>query len=180
MVALRNRVKASRRLVIASCRTVMPLNSQGICSGTRSTSGLTPCSRARLVKGSFKGVALIFPDFTAASRCGPPPYSSSVTSLRESPNRCKASVTVESLSEPNVLTPTTPPLRSAAVFTPGAEKNVKRMTLLSEPITRKSPPARLSFTAEDSPTCMTSRWPACSSCAPRLPPLMLRISTLRP
>ena len=38
-------------------------------------------------------------------------------------------MTVESLSEPNVLTPTMPPLRSAAVFTPGAAKNVKRMTL---------------------------------------------------
>ena len=35
-----------------------------------------------------------------------------------------------SLSEPNVLTATTPPLRSAPVFTPGAEKKVKRMTLL--------------------------------------------------
>ena len=63
-----------------------------------------------------------------------------ITSLRVRPSFCKASVTVESLSEPNVLTPTTPPLRSAAVFTPGAEKNVKRMTFESEPITRRSPP----------------------------------------
>lgn len=58
----------------------------------------------------------------------PPPYSLSVTSLRVRPSRASASVTVESLSEPNVLTPMTPPLRSVAVFTPGAEKKVKRMT----------------------------------------------------
>ena len=41
---------------------------------------------------------------------------------------------MELLSEPNALTATTPPLRSAAVFTPGAVKKVKRMTLLSEAI----------------------------------------------
>ena len=40
-----------------------------------------------------------------------------------------------------MLTPTTPPLRSAAVLTPGAEKNVKRMTFDNDAIVRKSPPA---------------------------------------
>src|SRR5215813_4588813 len=52
----------------------------------------------------------------------PPPDSFNVTSLRVRPSRASASVTVESLSEPNLLTPITPPLSSAAVFTPGAEK----------------------------------------------------------
>ena len=113
----------------------MPLNSHGIWSGTRSTSTLTPCSRASDAIGSLIAVALISPDFTASSRFVPPPYSLIVTSSRVRPSFCKASVTVESLSEPKVLTPTTPPLRSAAVLTPGAEKNVKRMTFDSEPMT---------------------------------------------
>ena len=89
-------------------------------------------------------------------------------------------MTVESLSDPNALTPTTPPLRSAAVFTPGAVKKVKRMTLLSEAIVRRSPLASLSFTTEDSPTCIASMRPDWSSAAPRLPPFMLVISTARP
>ncbi len=143
-------------------------------------STLTPCPRARLAIGSLMGVALISPDLTAASRRMPPPYSFSVTSPRASPRRASASVTVESLSEPNVLTPMTPPLSSAAVFTPGAEKKVKRMTLLKEPMLRMSPPPRLTRITEDNPTCMTSRRPACSSAAPRLPPFMLMMSTLSP
>jgi hypothetical protein len=57
------------------------------------------------------------------------------------PRRASASVTVESLSEPNALTPMTPPLRSAAVLTPGAAKKVKRITLLSEAMVRRSPPS---------------------------------------
>jgi hypothetical protein len=105
------------------------------------------------------GVALISPDFTASSRRMPPPYSFSVTSLRVSPSRASASVTVESLSDPNVLTPMTPPLRSAAVFTPGAAKKVKRMTLLKDPMVRMSPPLRLTRITEDNPTCMTSSRP---------------------
>jgi hypothetical protein len=133
-----------------------------------------------LAIGSLIGVALISPDFTASSRRMPPPYSFRVTSSRVNPSRCSVSVTVESLSEPNVLTPMTPPLRSAAVLTPGAEKNVNRMTLLSEPIARTSPPARLTLITDDNPTCIVSRRPACNSAAPRLPPLMLRISTFRP
>src|SRR5262249_50335333 len=63
---------------------------------------------------------------------------------------------------------------------PGAEKKVKRITLLKEPMVRISPPARLMRITEDKPTCMTSSRPACSSAAPRLPPLMLMISTLSP
>jgi hypothetical protein len=128
----------------------------------------------------LSGVALISPDFTASSRRMPPPYSFNTTSLRVSASRASASVTVESLSEPNVLTPITPPLSSAAVFTAGAEKKVKRMTLLSEPMVRRSPPARLIRITEDNPTCMISSRPACSSAAPRLPPLMLTMSTLSP
>src|SRR6516164_8176014 len=135
---------------------------------------------ARLASGSLSGVALISPDFTASRRRMPPPDSFNVTSLRVRPSRASASVTVESLSEPNVLTPITPPLSSAAVFTPGAEKKVKRMTLLKEPIVRISPPLRLIRITEDNPTCMTSSRPACSSAAPRLPPLMLMMSTLSP
>jgi hypothetical protein len=110
----------------------------------------------------------------------PPPYSFNFTSLRVSPSRASASVTVESLSDPNVLTPITPPLRSSTVFTPGAEKKVKRMTLLKEALLRSSPPPRLTRITEDSPTCMTSSRPACSSAAPRLPPFMLMMSTFRP
>ena len=110
----------------------------------------------------------------------PPPYSLSVTSSRLRPRRLSASVTVESLSEPKLLTPTTPPLRSAAVFTPGAEKNVKRITLASEATMRRSPPVRLSRITDDNPTCMASMRPAASSAAPRLPPFMLMISTLMP
>ena len=45
----------------------------------------------------------------------------------------------------------TPPLRSAAVFTPGAAKKVKRITLLKEPMSRMSPPPRLTRTTEDKP-----------------------------
>src|SRR5262249_57203000 len=71
-------------------------------------------------------------------------------------------------------------LEIAAVFTPGAEKKVKRITLLKEPMVRISPPARLMRITEDKPTCMTSSRPACSSAAPRLPPLMLMMSTLSP
>ena len=85
-----------------------------------------------------------------------------------------------SLSEPAVLTPTTPPLRSAPVFTPGAEKKVKRTTFESEPISRRSPPVRLSRITEESPTCMASSWPSRSAAAPRLPPSMLRTLTLSP
>src|SRR5262249_52512429 len=129
---------------------------------------------------SLSGVALISPDFTASRRWMPPPDSFNVTSLRVRPSRASASVTVESLSEPNVLTPITPPLSSAAIFTPGAEKKVKRMTLLNEPMVRISPPLRLIRMTEDNPTCMTSSRPACSSAAPRLPPLMLMMSTLSP
>ena len=58
---------------------------------------------------------------------------------------------MESLSEPKVLTPMTPPLRSAAVFTPGAAKKVKRMTLLKEPMVLMSPPLRLTRITEDKP-----------------------------
>ena len=91
-----------------------------------------------------------------------------------------ANVTVESLSEPKLLTPTTPPLRSAAVLTSGPEKNVKRITLASEATMRRSPPVRLSRTTDDNPTCMASMRPAASSAAPRLPPFMLMISSLMP
>ena len=140
---------------------------------------LTPCSRAMLLTGSLTAVALISPDLTASSRFVPPPYSLRVTSARVSPRRCSASVTVASLSEPKALTPTTPPLRSAAVLTPALEKNVKRITLLSEAMKRRSLPVRLNRTTDDKPTCMTSMRPAASSCAPRLPPFMLMTSTLR-
>jgi hypothetical protein len=70
-----------------------------------------------LENGSLTAVALISPDFTAARRLVPPPYSLSVTSSRLRPRRFSANVAVESLSEPKLLTPTTPPLRSAAVLT---------------------------------------------------------------
>src|SRR5215475_9069465 len=75
---------------------------------------LRPCSRAVLATGSLMAVALISPACSAARRREPPPYSLSVTSSRVNPSRCSASVTVASLSEPNELTPTTPPFRSAA------------------------------------------------------------------
>jgi hypothetical protein len=101
-------------------------------------------------------------------------------SSRDSPSRLSASVTVVSLSEPNALMPMTPPRRSAAVRTPGAVNNVKRMTLLSDATSRRSPPPRLIRTTEESPTCMMSMRPAASSCAPRLPPFVLRMSTFRP
>ena len=104
---------------------------------------LTPCSRAWLVVGSLIAVALISPARTAASRLAPPPYSFTVTSARVMPKRSSASVTVESLSDPMLLTPITPPLRSAAVFTPGAVAITKRITLLIDPIRRRSPPARV-------------------------------------
>ena len=133
-----------------------------------------------LENGSLTAVALISPDFTAARRFGPPPYSLSVTSSRLRPSRLSASVTVESLSEPKLLTPTTPPLRSAAVLTSAPEKNVKRITLASEATMRRSPPVRLSRTTDDKPTCMASMRPAASSAAPRLPPFMLMISSLMP
>ena len=133
-----------------------------------------------LAAGSLSAVALISPDMTAARRFALPPYSFSTTSLRVSPSRCNAGPTMTSLSEPKVLTPTTPPFRSAAVRTPGAAKNVKRMTLASAAMTRRSPPVRLSRTTDDRPTCMASISPAANAAAPRLPPLMLTISILRP
>ena len=133
-----------------------------------------------LAVGSLIGVAWISPAFTAASLREPPPYSFKVTSFLVRPSRASASVTVESLSEPNVLTPMTPPLRSAALLTPVAEKKVKRMTFASDPISRMSPPPRLTRITDDSPTCMMSSRPACNSAAPRLPPCMLTISTLSP
>ena len=140
----------------------------------------TPCSRAWLVVGSLIAVALISPARTAARRFAPPPYSFTVTSLRVMPKRSSASVTVESLSEPMVETPITPPLRSAAVFTSGVVAMTKRITLLMEATSRKSPPARLACTTDDMPTRIRSMVPACNSLAPRLPPPMLMISTLSP
>src|SRR3954466_3222077 len=140
----------------------------------------TPCSRASLVVGSLIAVALISPDFTASRRREPPPYSLTVTSARLRPRRSSAMVTVESLSDPKVLTPMTPPLKSAAVFTPGAVTTTKRITLLMEAISRRSPPARLACTTDDSPTRMRSRRPACKLPAPRLPPFVCMSSTLRP
>ena len=74
----------------------------------------------------------------------------------------------------------TPPLRSAAVFTPGAVAITKRITLLIDAISRRSPPARLACTTDDMPTRIRSILPACNSLAPRLPPPMLTISTLSP
>src|SRR6202030_1394939 len=62
----------------------------------------------------------------------------------------------------------------------GAAKKVKRITLLSDAMVRRSPPSWLSLTTEDSPTCMTSMRPDWSSWAPRLPAFMLMISTSRP
>jgi hypothetical protein len=117
---------------------------------------------------------------TAASRRAPPPYSFNVTSVLVRPSRASASVTVESLSEPNVLTPITPPLRSAAVLTFAAAKKVKRITLASDPMSRMSPPPRLTRITDDSPTCMMSRRSACNSATPRLPPCMLTMSTFSP
>src|SRR5262245_7896428 len=82
---------------MSPCRTTIELNTHGICSGTRSTRTLTPCSRARLASGSLSGVSLISPDFTASRRRMPPPYSFNTKSLRASASRASASVTVESL-----------------------------------------------------------------------------------
>src|SRR5262245_25235943 len=67
---------------MSPCRTTIELNTHGICSGTRSTRTLTPCSRARLASGSLSGVALISPDFTASRRRMPPPYSFNTTFLQ--------------------------------------------------------------------------------------------------
>src|SRR5882672_11100268 len=126
--------------------TTMLLNSHGIFSATRSTIAVRPASWARLATGSLIAVPLISPDLSASRRRIPPPYSLRTTSSRRMPRRASASVTVESLSDPNALTPTTPPLRSAAVLTPRPVKKVKRMTLLSDAIVRRSPPSSLSCT----------------------------------
>jgi len=47
-------------------------------------------------------------------------------------SRRSAKLIVASLSEPMLLIPIVPPLRSAAVLMPGAANKVKRMTLLRE------------------------------------------------
>ncbi len=88
-------------------------------------------------------------------------------------------VATASLSEPREEMAIGAPFSSAAVLMPGAAKNAKRIMLASEAMVRRSAPFWLSCTTEDSPTCMTSSLPARTSAAPRLPPPMLDIETLR-
>ena len=108
------RLASSQRL-----STDRPVNSQGVLAANRSTSGWSPCSRASVNAGSFMAAAAIAPDLMAASRCGDPPTSLMVTSLRDRPSWRSASEAALSLSEPKLDTPTVPPLRSAALLHQG-------------------------------------------------------------